>query len=121
MNRDGRRDFGLIILSCLVACLTVGVIALALAAHSGLSTDNREITQLQQQNATTQQVIATLRASVNGSHRDLITCGDLSALINGESTTIGLNSLLGDISTAAGDSGLESGETLPLPAHCINQ
>jgi hypothetical protein len=57
--------------------------------------------------------IAGLQASVNGQHRNLLTCGDLNAALNGKQGPFGepLNSYLSQMGT---------GISIVLPPHCLN-
>jgi hypothetical protein len=110
--------------ACAFGAALLALIVTGLANHH-LSA---EVASLRQQVAATQSrdrvaiaraqsLLSAAQARLGGSHRDLITCGDLDALLNGFTTAnagnyVGLNQFL------AGNS---PGYTVPLPQHCLNQ
>jgi hypothetical protein len=106
----------------LAAALTAALILVAVFTHSALQSDGHQIALLQQtasrQAAELHQQVGELQGSVNGAHRDLITCGDLQQV---EQLIDGLVAPQGDIGPvefASPTGGVVS--SLPLPSHCIN-
>lgn len=96
----------LIILSCMFVGLWVGVL---IAAHTVANTfdhDHAQIAQLSRE-------VQSEKASINGSHRDLITCADLFHL---QMTGISMDG--SQVSVGYDNGG--GANAVTLPNHCIN-
>jgi hypothetical protein len=93
------------ILIAATAVLAAAVIALAVILFTDTGRFNADIIRLRQQNA-------RLTAQVSGTHRNLITCGDLQTYINSLPQYDSAGDFVGGGSTAG---------MATLPGHCINR
>lgn len=97
------------------ACLAAALIAVAVFTNSALSHQNQQLTQRINQDSRQiselQSRMVNVSASVDGTHRDLITCADLEQM---SWQLSGADSLGGSITGVAGPS------PISLPSHCIN-
>ena len=100
--------------------IVAGVLALAVAFIvvnvSTVSRQGGQIVQLQGQVAAMRAQIVSARAQIGGSHRDLITCQDISAMGLQALYSVNLaNDASGNIYATPNQG------NVPLPAHCINR
>lgn len=108
------------------ACLAAAILTVGLVTRSALTSDGHTINrqgqelsavlgrlrQLQGRLGQLEGRLTTAQGSINGSHRDLITCADLQNLAFQLS---GTDSAGGAITGVAGPA------PISLPQHCINQ
>ena len=99
-------------LVAVTAFLTAALVVLGVLTHSALSADSSKIEQLHSQ-------VGVMQASVNGSHRDLITCGDIQKLSQYIDGIVAPQGDIGQVEFLGPDGAIAG--SLPLPPHCINQ
>lgn len=96
------------------ACLAAALIAVAVITHGALSRQDQQITQQSKEIGRLQSRMLNVTSSVNGSHRDLITCADLEHL-----QMSGISDDGSQVSVGYENGGGTNG--VVLPSHCINQ
>lgn len=89
--------------------------AFGLVQQSRINHQQSQITRLAHQLRDIRTALNAAEGSINGEHRNLITCTDVQGLLNGGTSSgyYGIN----DVGSAA----LGGSNTIPLPAHCINR
>jgi hypothetical protein len=108
-----------IALVSIAAFLCAAILAVGLLTHSAFTRTDQRISHLQQQLTATRAELSTVEAGQSGSHRDLVTCGDLQQIETLIDGIVASQGDIGPVEFSSPNGGVVA--ALPLPSHCINQ